>query len=107
MFDPAKMVGKFDSRSTSFTLLGGANKVCSTHPNRVGLFIANHTGQQMFASLNPTVTSATGAWVWATGTTLEIIWARHGYLTTLAWYVAVFQAGLEATVTELYFWPNR
>lgn len=107
VFDQSRYISKFDPVYTRVLLNGGAGLLCKANPNRVLLMLTNIGSPSMWYSFNGNLTNTDAAIAVTTLQTVELSWATHGLLTTLAWYGYSLGAANPVAVTELMFFARR
>ena len=107
MFRTSTFIPYFTPVRTEYVGSSGPIQVAAPNPDRAFISFAGTSGSNLFLDYDMNATSNHYAFIVVGGGTLELFWARHGILTTLAWFWFPIGAGSPLTVTELLWMPGE
>lgn len=107
MFNPARYVGMFQSKTQMVGIASGTPLLCGANLNRVYLNLVLNQSATTWVANDSNTPSLSGQWVLNNVSNLEFYWERHGAIVTLPFYCLHVGPSVNVYVTELIFYPSE
>lgn len=105
-YDPTEYLGDFSYAVTTVNVsTGPATLLVNSRVERVGLIIINNTGNGVGLATYGNFSLGQSQYLFATGTTLSILWKDVGAIVTYPWYALSVAPSVTVTVTEILYRP--